>query len=189
MAQMDQRTLYIIIAAVVVIGLLLIAWIVSRRRRTEQLQSRFGPEYDRAVREVGPNRAEAALLERARRVEKLAIRQLTVDERERFVTEWRLVQSRFVDTPQQAVSQADRLVDQLMTARGYPVSDFEQRAADISVDHPRVVENYRAARQIALRHQRGQATTEDLRKAILYYRTLFDDLLHDELTTHRKEVA
>jgi len=187
---MDHQTLLlIIIAAVVVVGLLLAAWIVSRRRRTQLLQSRFGPEYERTVREVGTSRAEQALLDRARRVEKFHICELTAEEREHFITEWRILQSRFVDEPHQAVTQADRLVEQLMLTRGYPVADFDQRAADISVDHPHVVDNYRAARQIALRHRRGEATTEELRRAILYYRSLFDDLLHDELVDRRKEVA
>jgi hypothetical protein len=186
-----QKLVYIIIAAVVVVGLLLIAWAVSRRRRTELLRSRFGPEYERTAREIGPNRAEQTLLEREKRVQKFHLRELTNEERERFDTEWRVIQSRFVDAPHQAVTEADRLVDRLMLARGYPVSDFDQRAADISVDHPHVVDNYRAARQIALRHRRGEATTEDLRKAVLYYRSLFDDLLrqHAEVTHHTKEVA
>ena len=186
---MDQKITYIIIAAVLIVGVLLVAWLVSRSHRTALLQNKFGPEYERAVREVGPSRAEADLLERQKRVEKLHLRELTAEERERFVTQWRALQTRFIDAPSQAVTEADRLVDQLMQARGYPVADFEQRAADISVDHPRVVDNYRAARQVALRHRRGEATTEDLRKAILYYRSLFDDLLHVELVSHRKEVA
>lgn len=189
---MDHQTLvYIIIAAILVVGLLLIAWAVSRRRRTELLRSRFGPEYERAVQEVGTSRGEQTLLERERRVEKFHLRELTAEERERFVPEWRAVQSRFVDAPHQAVTEADRLVDRLMLARGYPVSNFEQRTADISVDHPHIVDNYRAARQIALRHRRGEATTEDLRKAVLYYRSLFDDLLHQdaEVIHHTKEVA
>jgi FtsZ-interacting cell division protein ZipA len=186
---MDHRVLYIVIAAIFIVGLLLVAWIVSRRRRTELLQDRFGPEYERTVRHIGTSRAEADLIEREKRVQRLPLRELTAEEQERFVSEWRAVQSRFVDTPEQAMTEADRLVDQLMQARGYPVADFEQRAADISVDHPRVVDNYRAARHIASRYQRGEATTEDLRKAILYYRSLFDDLLHPTLSTPRKEVA
>jgi len=114
------------------------------------------------------------------------MRNLTAEERERFVTEWRLVQARFVDDPKGAVTDADDLVARLMQSRGYPMSDFEQRAADISVDHPRVVDNYRAAHQIALRQRQGQATTEDLRNAIIYYRSLFDELLQ---TGNRREVA
>jgi hypothetical protein len=126
------------------------------------------------------------LLEREKRVKEFPIRELKADERERFVTEWRIVQSRFVDDPQGAVAEADLLVDGLMQARGYPTTDFEQRAADISVTHPRVVDNYRAAHQIAVRHREGQASTEDLRNAIIYYRSLFDDLLQ---TGTKKEVA
>ena len=186
---MDHKVLYIVIAAVFIVGLLLVVWAISRRRRTELLQERFGPEYERTVRHIGTARAEADLLEREKRVQKLSLRELTSEERERFATEWRAIQSRFVDAPEQAMTEADRLVDQLMQARGYPVTAFEQRAADISVDHPRVVDNYRAARHIASRYQRGEATTEDLRKAILYYRSLFDDLLHTTLATPRKEVA
>jgi hypothetical protein len=159
---------------------------VSRKRRTEALQQRFGPEYQRAVREKG-ERAEAELLERQKRVEKLSIRELSSAERERFITDWRGVQSRFVDDPRAAVRDADELVTRLMQTRGYPMSDFEQRAADISVDHPRVVDNYRAAREIAIRQQRGQATTEDLRNAIIYYRSLFDELLSKPAQT--REVA
>lgn len=174
LSSMDPK-IWVIIAAVVV-AVIVIAWAVSRKRRTEALQHRFGPEYQRAVREKG-DRAEADLLERQRRVEKFSIRELSAAERERFISDWRVVQSRFVDDPQGAVRDADELVTRLMQTRGYPMSDFEQRAADISVDHPRVVDNYRAAHEIAIRHQRGQATTEDLRNAIIYYRSLFDELL------------
>ena len=165
-----------IFIAVIVVAVIVIAWSVLRKRRTEALQHRFGPEYNRALRDKG-DRAEAELLQRQKRVEKFPIRELSAAERERFVTDWRVVQSRFVDDPQGAVRDADQLVVRLMQTRGYPMSDFEQRAADISVDHPRVVDNYRAAHEIALRHERGQATTEDLRNAIIYYRSLFDELL------------
>jgi FtsZ-interacting cell division protein ZipA len=182
---MDPKLIVAIGVAVVVV--LIIAWAVSRKERTMKLRSHFGPEYDRAVRESGPQRAEAALVEREKRVKEFPLRDLKAEERERFVTEWRIVQSRFVDDPQAAVAEADLLVDRLMQARGYPTTDFEQRAADISVTHPRVVDNYRAAHQIAVRHREGQASTEDLRNAIIYYRSLFDDLLHTG--THKKEVA
>lgn len=165
-----------VIIAVLIVAAVVIAWAVARKRRTDALRQRFGPEYQRALREKG-DRAEAELLERQKRVEKFSIRELSSAERERFITDWRVVQSRFVDDPQAAVRDADELVTRLMQTRGYPMSDFEQRAADISVDHPRVVDNYRAAHEIAIRHQRGQATTEDLRNAIIYYRSLFDELL------------
>lgn len=183
---MDPKILIII--AVVVIAVAVIAWAVIRKRRSEALQRRFGPEYERTVREHGPSKAEAVLLQREKRVEKLNLRELAVDERERFITDWRTTQSRFVDDPKGAVTDADSLVTSLMQARGYPMSDFDQRAADISVDHPRVVDNYRAAREIALRHRRGEATTEDMRNAMIYYRSLFDELLQTR-TVSEREVA
>lgn len=179
----------IVIVVVVVVAILAIAWIVLQRKRTEALRNRFGPEYDRTLREHGPGKAESMLSEREKRVEKFHIRDLAVDERERFVTAWREVQARFVDDPKAAVADADQLVTRLMQARGYPMSDFEQRAADISVDHPRVVDNYRAAHEIALRQRRGDATTEDLRNAVIYYRSLFDDLLQTKTARDTREVA
>ena len=178
-----------IIVVVVIVAAVAIVWALVRKRRTVALRRRFGPEYERAVHEHGPGRAESVLLQREKRVEKLHLRELPVDERERFVTEWRVVQSHFVDDPKGAVNDADALVTRLMQARGYPMSDFEQRAADISVDHPRVVDNYRAAHEIALRHRRGEATTEDLRNALIYYRTLFDDLLQSRSVDTSREVA
>ena len=183
----DAKTIAIIVVAVIVV--LLIAWAVARKKRTDALRRRFGPEYERAVREQGAGKAEAVLAQREKRVERLPIRELTMDERERFVTDWRLVQSRFVDDPQGAVADADTLVTRLMQTRGYPMSDFEQRAADISVDHPRVVDRYRAAHEIALRQRKGEATTEDLRNAVIYYRSLFDDLLGTRPIDNRREVA
>src|SRR5690242_5463939 len=165
---MDPKWVVVaIVAAVVVVGIL---WMTVRKRRTEALKERFGPEYDRTLREHG-NRAETVLAEREKRVERFPIRELAADERERFITEWRTVQTRFVDDPNGAVADADDLVSRLMQTLGYPMSNFDQRAADLSVDHPRVVENYRAAHEIALRHRRGEATTEDLRQAVIYYRS------------------
>ena len=181
-ATIDSKTLAIIVVAVVVV--LLIVWAVVRKQRTTALRRRFGPEYDRTVREHGPGKAETVLTRREKRVEQMPIRELTADERERFITEWRIVQSRFVDDPREAVYQADTLVTRLMQARGYPMSDFDQRAADVSVDHPRVVDNYRAGHEIALRERKGQATTEDLRNGLIYYRSLFDELL----STGRPEI-
>ena len=181
---MDPKWVVVaIVAAVVVVGIL---WMTMRKRRTEALKERFGPEYDRTLREHG-TKAETVLAEREKRVERFPIRELAADERERFVTEWRSVQTRFVDDPNGAVTEADELVSRLMQTRGYPMSNFDQRAADLSVDHPRVVDNYRAAHEIALRHRRGEATTEDLRQAIIYYRSLFDDLL--QTRTDHREVA
>ena len=184
---MDVRQL--IVVAVALIVLLGIAWVFVRKQRTMNLQKRFGPEYDRAVGEIGQQRAESALLEREKRVQEFSLRELSAEEREGFVSEWRMVQTRFVDDPQAAVGDADLLVDRLMQERGYPMSNFEQRAADISVSHPTVVSNYRAAHQIAVRHSQGQATTEDLRNAIIHYRSLFEELLRKGSSTHKKEVA
>jgi len=168
--------LILIIALAVVIGI--VVWIMSQRRRTENLRKQFGPEYDRAVTEHGDQRrAEAELAARQARVEQLHIRQLEPADRERYSATWRSTQARFVDEPAVAIAEADRLVAEVMHARGYPVGDFEQRVADISVDHPDVVSNYRAARAIALANERGEANTEDLRKAMVYYRALFEDLL------------
>lgn len=180
------------VVALIVIGIiavLVIIWAVARQRRRTNLRERYGSEYDRIASVSGPRKAEATLLEREKRVEKFHIRALPRDERERFVTEWRSVQSRFVDDPKGAVSQVDLLVQRVMQARGYPMTDFEQRAADISVTHPRVVSNYRAGHQIALRHQQGQATSEDLRQAMIHYRSLFDDLLEAPPAGPRREVA
>ncbi|MGB9255791.1 MAG: hypothetical protein WCC25_13215 [Candidatus Korobacteraceae bacterium] len=174
-ATIDPKILTIVIVAIVAV--LAIAWAVVRKRRTEELRQRFGPEYVRTVREHGAGRGETVLTQREKRVEKFSIRDLTVDERERFITDWRVVQSRFVDDPKAAVYEADTLVTRLMQARGYPMSDFNQRAADISVYHPRVVDSYRAAHEIALRERQGEATTEDLRNGLIYYRSLFDELL------------
>ncbi len=182
----------IVLAAVVVVILAVLAWFLVRRRRrtTAELRQRFGSEYDRAVREHGSERkAEAKLADREERVEKLKLRDLDPMERERFSKQWESVQSRFVDSPKGAVAEADDLVSSLMKTRGYPVSDFDQRAADISVDHPRVVENYRSGHEIALRVGKNGATTEDLRTAMIHYRSLFVELVQAPTMIERKEVA
>ena len=169
----------VVLVALVVVGG--VAWyFVSQRRRTEALQARYGPEYSRAVSESGDARkAEAELVKRKERVDHLEIRPLLADQREQFLQRWRSVQAMFVDDPGGAVSRADDLVDEVMAARGYPVADFEQRAADISVHHAVVVDNYRAACELAERHRIDAASTEDLRKAMVHYRALFEDLLED----------
>jgi hypothetical protein len=175
----------IIVAAVVVVGLG--AWLYLQRQQTERLRGRFGPEYDRAIQEQGAQRrAEAELEAREKRVEQLDIHPLPPAERRRFTDAWHSVQARFVDDPAGALKEADRLVTEVMQARGYPMSDFEQRAADISVDHPRVVENYRTAREIVVRNERGQASTEELRKAMIHYRALFEDLLEIQQSAQTK---
>ncbi len=171
-----------LIAAAVVVVLAIVVAIVlyvrKRKKNTAELRGRFGPEYDRAIQQHGSERkAEAKLVDRETRVEMLNIRELDLIERERYLGEWQAVQSRFVDYPKGAVTEADELVCALMRTRGYPVTDFDQRAADISVDHPLVVENYRSAHQIALSLGRGEASTEDLRTAMIHYRSLFDELV------------
>jgi hypothetical protein len=183
------------LAAAVILVIAVVAWLYVRKRRsaTADLRQRFGPEYERAVREHGSERkAEAKLADREKRVEMLKIRDLDPMEHERFLKQWASVQSRFIDSPKGAVAEADDLVSSLMKTRGYPVSDFDQRAADISVDHPRVMENYRSAHEIALRVGKDEATTEDLRTAMIHYRSLFEELVqvvHVPTTVAMKEVA
>jgi hypothetical protein len=151
-----------------------------QQRRTSRLKDRFGPEYQRTVEETGAKRAaEAELAGRAKRVAHFDIHPLEPEQRGAFVETWRQVQADFVDDPAAAVTQADDVLGEVMTVRGYPVSDFDQRSADLSVDHPTVVQNYRAAHDIALRHERGDAGTEDLRQAMIHYRALFDELIEN----------
>jgi hypothetical protein len=176
---MDNQILLIIIV-VIVAALVIGAVIYSRRQRSQHLRSRFGPEYDRAVEEHGARgKAEADLRKLEKRVDKFDIKPLSTTQRDRFVVSWREIQAAFVDNPETAVTRADQLLGEVMEARGYPVGDFDQRAADLSVDHPVVVDNYRTAHEIALRHERGQATTEDLRQAMIHFRALFDELTVD----------
>jgi len=183
-----ELALIIGFAVLVVAGI--VAWFSLRKRRTEKLRAQFGAEYDRAVKEDGGRRhAEAGLKERTARVDSLNIRPLTTGDRARFVESWSRVQARFVDGPGGAVTEADQLLRDVMSTRGYPVSDFEQRAADISVDHPLVMENYRTAHAIAVRQTQGQANTEDLRQAMIHYRTLFDELVGEPELTSAKAAA
>ncbi len=182
----------IVLAAMVIVIIAVGAWLYVRKRRntTTALRKKFGPEYERAVQAHGAGRkAEVKLEDREKRVAKLTIRDLDPMEHERFLKRWESVQSRFVDSPKGAVTEADDLVSSVMKARGYPVSDFDQRAADISVDHPRVVENYRSAHEIALRVGKDQATTEDLRTAMIHSRSLFEELVQVPTIVERKEVA
>jgi hypothetical protein len=167
----------VLLAAVFVLGALL-AWFVLTRRRRDHLRDRFGPEYDRVVRASGkPSIAEKELERREDRVEQLDIRPLPAEERLRFTGSWRDVQTRFVDEPARSVHEADELVERVMERRGYPVGSFEQQLDDVSVDHPHVISNYRAAHAIATASQGGRASTEDLRQAMVHYRALFEDLL------------
>jgi hypothetical protein len=183
---MDTPVVIVLVVAVLaVIGVIgVAAWLYLKKRRSDGLRQSFGPEYDRAREEHPDQRsAERTLEERKERVEQLRIRALSPEERDQFAERWRSAQAQFVDDPAGATRVADMLIGEIMQARGYPVGDFEQRAADVSVDHPNVVEHYRAAHAIALRTDRGQAdtdATEDLRQAFVHFRALFDDLLEVE---------
>lgn len=182
------------IAAVVVVILIVVGAVAlytrKRRKNTAGLRDRFGPEYDKAVLTHGSERkAEVKLAGRETRVESLKIRELSTMERDRYILDWQTVQSRFVDHPKGAVTEADELITALLRARGYPVADFDRRAADISVNHPRVVEYYRSAHGVAVRMGRDEASTEDLRAAMIQYRSLFDELVQMQTPAVVKSVA
>lgn len=176
---MDQTALLMVVIAVLIVGGIGI-WAWSRNRRSDNLRESFGPEYQRAVEEHGDqSKAESELDARRKRVQQLEIRPLTPAENQEFSREWAEVQAGFVDSPESAIHAADELVQDLMRTRGYPVGDFEQRAADISVDHPRVVEHYRAAQSALSSSGGGEWDTEELRQAIVHYRALFDELIEN----------
>jgi hypothetical protein len=169
---------WIVIAVVAAIVLLAVLFSATRTRRTRSLQDRFGNEYDRTVEHAGGKRdAERELREREKRHEALDLRPLSPEQKERYVEEWQVTQGRFVDDPSGAVAEADRLVQRVMKDRGYPVDDFEQRAADISVEHPELVEKYRTAHGVAQKSEQGQASTEELRHSVRHYRAVFAELL------------
>ena len=173
----------IVLVILLVVAIGAAVWMYMQKRKTETLRESFGPEYDRAVHEHhDQTRAERELEARRERVEALHIHPLPAAERDRFGERWQSVQAQFVDDPGSAITEADHLVGEVMQARGYPVGDFEQRAADVSVNHPDVVENYRAAHDIAQRNRRGSGDTEELRQAMVHYRALFTDLLEVETT-------
>ena len=176
--QTTTPTIYYIIAAIVIIAIVIAVAAGSRRARSARLQRRFGPEYERTVSQAGSREAaERELAQRESRVKKFHIQELAPGAKQRYSDEWRAVQARFVDEPRATVGEADRLVSSVMRDRGYPMDDFDQRVADLSADHPLVVENYRAAHAIAGRSESQEASTEDLRQAMVHYRMLFDDLL------------
>ena len=175
---METWVWVVVIAAVAVVAV--VAWMLSRQARSRGLQRDFGSEYERTMARAGDRgAAEADLMERRDRVSALDVRPLSQADHDRFASEWTKVQAEFVDTPSEAVTNADELIQQVMTTRGYPVEDFDRRAADVSVEHPDVVENYRSAHSIAVKEAREETSgdTEALRKAMVYYRSLFDELL------------
>ena len=177
---MQSSTLMILVVAAAAVVLAIVLWAALRRRRTNTLRNRFGDEYDRTVEEQGKRaEAEAALEEREERVAKLDIRPLDPRERDAAITEWREVKALFVDSPVEAVHHADRLLASIMNARGYPMADFDRRYEDLTVDHAEVARHYRDGHEITLRHQQGQATTEDLRQAMIHFEALFDDLVNE----------
>lgn len=169
----------VVLAIVIVIALAIQSQRQAQRRR-RNLRERFGPEYDRLIAATGSARAAERELEaRERRAARFNIRTLSQEEQARFITRWQQVRAEFVDNPKDSLSHADDLLADVMNARGYPVQDFEQRSADLSVDHPIVVQHYHAAHGIALRHRKGETTTEDLRQAMIHYRALFEELVSD----------
>jgi hypothetical protein len=168
----------LVVAAVVIVAI--VAWRALMTRRTRSLQGRFGPEYERTVESADSRRdAERELSEREQRRNELDIRPLAPGARDRYLAEWQRVQARFVDDPEGAVREADGLIVNVMRDRGYPTDDFDQRAADVSVDHPRVVEDYREGRRLSQAATTGDATTEELRRAMHHFRSLFDELLEE----------
>src|SRR5436190_19985963 len=177
---MELWQIALIVLVVLVVGGAL-AWMASQRNRTEHLTERYGPEYQRTLESSGDRReAERELAAREERVEQYEINPLSTAQRDRYLAKWRETQAKFVDDPSAAISEADALVQEVMQERGYPMGDFEQRSADVSVDHPHVVEEYRAAHQIAEQHADGGMATEDLRQALVHYRALFQDLLETD---------
>lgn len=181
-----QNPTLIVVLVVAIIVVLGVAWLVSQRRRRTHLRERFGPEYDRAMAAAGTTGKATTILEqREKRVSAYQIRPLAEDERRRFSDAWQRTQAKFVDDPAAAVTEADALVTQVMTARGYPMADFDRRAEDLTVEHATVVDHYRAARDIVERQARHEASTEDLRQALVHYRELFSDLLSDRPKVRR----
>lgn len=185
---MDTQTLILVAAvAVVILVVGVVAWLAIRGGRSQKLREKFGPEYDYTIEHVGDRHtAEETLLQREKRVNKLSIRNLDPDESDRYHTKWVEIQAEFVDKPAESVERADALIKEVMMARGFPTADFEQSAADISVIYPNFVSNYRNAHAIAVKGKNDGVTTEDLRQAMVYYRSLFEELLGTETTTEKE---
>jgi len=179
---MDHSTLIWALVGLAIVALAIVAIVASRHRarsRRVELKSKFGPEYDRAVEQYGPDHADRELASRERRVGHFQSRELSATERARFLAAWASIQARFVDDPGVAVSGADELINEVMRARGYPTEHFDQRVADLSVEHAAVVQHYRAAKALADSNRDGRVNTEELRQAVVHYRVLFADLLQE----------
>jgi lipopolysaccharide export LptBFGC system permease protein LptF len=185
---MSPTIIIIFVVVIVVIMGAIMAPTFARRRRSRKFQNKYGPEYERTVQTAGNDKkAQAELKDRQKHIDTLNIRPLSLAERERYQAEWTTIQARFVDQPGQATVEADHLIMEVMKMRAYPVSDFDQRAADISVNYPTLVSNYRAAREIAIKNEKHSANTEELRQALIYYRSLFDELLKEEAVVPEKK--
>jgi hypothetical protein len=182
--------LMVIVAVLIVVGAIA-AFVLDRDKKRREVREGFGPEYHRELARTGGDRAKAQreLEARQKRVSSFDLKALAPEDARRFSDQWRRTQERFVDDPSAATGDADRLVQEVMQARGYPMADFDQRAADVSVDHPEVVQNYRSAHEISQRNERGEADTEDLRQAFVHYRSLFDELLETETEPEPAEVS
>lgn len=184
---MSNNAIFVLIVIAILVGVVIA--LIVRAQRSKRLESRFGPEYRRAIEETGSKtQAEAKLEKLEKRVEGFKILPLLPEERANFKAKWQTIQARFVDDPKGALTEADRLIQKIMTVRGYPVSDFEQRAADISVNYPEIVNDYRAGHAISVRHAQGQASTEDMRQAMIHYRALFAELAGDRDVMHSASV-
>ena len=182
---MSTTTLIILVLAIAALALAGVMF--YQREKTRKLKAKFGPEYDRLTQQEGSARKGETILEsRQKRVEKFNVKPLTREESDRFAAEWRAAQERFVDDPRRAVADADRLINEALRLRGYPVGDFEQQAADLSVEYARLVDDYRSAHQVAMQDERGQATTEDLRRAMQHYRNLFENVLGTHIVPYEE---
>jgi hypothetical protein len=183
-----MSTITVVTVVIAIVAVAAVAWLLVRERNRKALRSRFGPEYDRLVRDSGSSAtAEAELERREKRVKKFFIRGLTREERDRYVQAWIRQQSHFIDEPAKSVTEADSLITGVMATRGYPMTDFDTKAADLSVDHPQLVGNYREAHRIAQRSESPETTTEDLRRAMVCYRALFEDLVGKRVVTSEHE--
>ncbi len=185
---MSTSVIVAIVVAVVIVALIVVGLVLlSRRRKSKKLQEDFGPEYERELEREGDKKeAEASLQQRREQRKELDIRPLDPQARDRYADSWKRTQAKFVDEPEVAVRESDHLVNEVMRERGYPVEDFESGADSVSVDHPELASNYRSAHEISQRNERGEATTEDLRQALVHYRSLFEELLESRTAEHKE---